>query len=109
MFLPPPSAFVPVLTGSVMSGPEALALFSGKTLCAWQWKDSCGASGPKALWRHSRGSSRRKLARAYPDFCHESPHNILLDLLTSEGAGGLLALAAIAAIGIYAGGPPYLL
>jgi O-antigen ligase len=50
-----------------------------------------------------------ELARAYPDFYHESPHNILLDALTSQGAGGLLALAAIAAIGIWASGPPYLL
>jgi hypothetical protein len=44
-----------------------------------------------------------ELARAYPDFAHESPHNIFLDSLTAEGIGGMLALAAIAAIGIVAG------
>jgi O-antigen ligase len=40
------------------------------------------------------------LARAYPDFYNESPHNLLLDSLTSEGALGLLALAAIIATAI---------
>ena len=38
------------------------------------------------------------LARAYPDFYHESPHNIWLDTLSG---GGLLALAAqLAAVGL---------
>ncbi|MGJ5817450.1 O-antigen ligase family protein [Paludibaculum fermentans] len=40
-----------------------------------------------------------ELARAYPDFYHESPHNILLDTLTSQGAPGLLVLIALCAIG----------
>jgi hypothetical protein len=31
------------------------------------------------------------LSRAYPDFYHESPHNILLDVLTAQGVLGLLA------------------
>jgi hypothetical protein len=36
------------------------------------------------------------LARLYPDFHHESPHNFALDVLTSEGVPGLiLALAWI--------------
>jgi O-antigen ligase len=40
------------------------------------------------------------LARAYPDFYHESPHNIFLDPLTSRGLLGvfpLLALCGLAA------------
>lgn len=52
-----------------------------------------------------------ELARAYPDFYHESAHNMFLDALTGQGAGGLLVLAAIAAIGVtagVAGGPTYL-
>ena len=36
-----------------------------------------------------------ELARAYPDFYHESPHNIFLDALDSEGVVGLAALAAM--------------
>ena len=44
-----------------------------------------------------------KLAQAYPDFYHESPHNVFLDALTAQGLGGLLALAGVAAIGAIAG------
>lgn len=40
------------------------------------------------------------LERAFPDFYHESPHNIFLDSLISEGLVGLLPLAAIAALAV---------
>jgi O-antigen ligase len=43
------------------------------------------------------------LARTYPDFYHESPHNIFLDALTAEGLFGLLALAGIVAAAILGG------
>jgi hypothetical protein len=33
-----------------------------------------------------------ELSRAYPDFYHESPHNILLDALTAQGVLGLIGL-----------------
>ncbi len=36
----------------------------------------------------------QELERAYPDFYNESPHNLFLDVLTSEGALGLLSLTA---------------
>jgi tetratricopeptide (TPR) repeat protein len=42
------------------------------------------------------------LARAYPDFYHESPHNVFLDALTAQGAIGLLALLALTILGFYA-------
>ena len=38
-----------------------------------------------------------ELAREYPDFYHESPHNIFLDALTAEGVPGLLILVSIIA------------
>lgn len=39
-----------------------------------------------------------ELGRAYPDFYHESPHNIFIDALVAQGvAGPLLLLALIAA------------
>lgn len=41
------------------------------------------------------------LARAYPDFYHESPHNVFLDALIAQGATGLLALLALAIFGFY--------
>jgi O-antigen ligase len=42
------------------------------------------------------------LARAYPDFAHESPHNIFLDALVGQGIAGLLLLAAWCALGFAA-------
>jgi tetratricopeptide (TPR) repeat protein len=41
------------------------------------------------------------LARAYPDFYHESPHNVFLDALTAQGAVGLLGFLALAIFGFY--------
>jgi hypothetical protein len=40
------------------------------------------------------------LAQAYPDFAHESPHNIFLDALISQGIPGLLLLGALAFAGL---------
>ena len=42
------------------------------------------------------------LARAYPDFYHESPHNIFLDVLVAQGVPGLLFLAALPILGFAA-------
>lgn len=42
------------------------------------------------------------LARAYPDFAHESPHNIFLDALVGQGVAGLLLLAAWCTLGLSA-------
>jgi O-antigen ligase len=40
------------------------------------------------------------LAQAYPDFAHESPHNIFLDALISQGVPGLVLFAALVVIGL---------
>jgi len=45
-----------------------------------------------------------ELARAYPDFYHESPHNILLDALTGEGLMGLTVLLCLCGLGAWAAG-----
>ncbi|MGC9946894.1 MAG: O-antigen ligase family protein [Bryobacteraceae bacterium] len=42
------------------------------------------------------------LSRAYPDFYHESPHNILLDALVAQGVAGPVLLLALAASGFAA-------
>ena len=42
------------------------------------------------------------LSRAYPDFYHESPHNIFLDALVSQGVPGLAILAGFAALACFA-------
>jgi O-antigen ligase len=41
----------------------------------------------------------KELARAYPDFAHESPHNVFLDALVQQGIPGLLCFAAVCALG----------
>ncbi|MBN9663924.1 MAG: O-antigen ligase family protein [Acidobacteria bacterium] len=41
-----------------------------------------------------------ELARAYPDFYHESPHNILLDTLTAQGLLGLLILIGLCGLAL---------
>jgi O-antigen ligase len=43
-----------------------------------------------------------ELARAYPDFYHESPHNMFLDALTGQGAAGALLLAIWIGLGAVA-------
>jgi hypothetical protein len=43
-----------------------------------------------------------QLASAYPDFYHESPHNIFLDVLASEGVLGLLPLVGLSILGMWA-------
>jgi O-antigen ligase len=43
-----------------------------------------------------------ELARAYPDFYHESPHNIFLDVLTSQGMIGLLVFLSLCGLGAWA-------
>jgi O-antigen ligase len=42
------------------------------------------------------------LGRAYPDFYHESPHNIFLDVLVAQGVAGPVLLLALAASGFAA-------
>ncbi|MGA3075019.1 MAG: O-antigen ligase family protein [Bryobacteraceae bacterium] len=42
------------------------------------------------------------LGRAYPDFYHESPHNIYLDTLVAQGVAGPALLLALAASGFAA-------
>lgn len=42
-----------------------------------------------------------ELARAYPDFYHESAHNIFLDALTTQGILGCLGLAGLCILGAW--------
>jgi len=41
------------------------------------------------------------LAESYPDFAWESPHNIFLDALVSQGLPGLVALAGLCAVAFW--------
>lgn len=57
--------------------------------------------GPETFAREFPRHQSVALAAAYPDFYHESPHNIFLDALVSKGILGLLPLLAMAAFGLF--------
>jgi len=74
------------------------------------WRDSLGMAlhrpaagfGPETFTTEFPRFASVELARAYPDFYHESPHNILLDALTSRGVAGLLLLLGFCGVAIWA-------
>src|SRR5581483_5378615 len=71
------------------------------------WRDSLRMSaarpwtgfGPEAFAAEFPQFQSAELARAYPDFYHESPHNIFLDAASGQGVGGALLLAGWIALG----------
>jgi len=73
----------------------------------WLWADALRMGlarpwagwGPETFLREFPRFQSLQLARAYPDFHHESPHNMFLDAFTECGVPGLLMLAAFCALG----------
>jgi O-antigen ligase len=71
------------------------------------WRDSLRMGLARPLAGHGPETFRAAfphyesvaLARAYPDFAHESPHNIFLDALVGQGIAGVLLLGAWCALG----------
>jgi O-antigen ligase len=74
------------------------------------WRDSLRMSaekpitgfGPEAFGTEFPRFESAELAAAYPDFYHESPHNVFLDAVTGQGISGLLVLVALCGLGIVA-------
>ena len=74
------------------------------------WRDSLAMAahrplagfGPETFAAEFPRFESIQLARAFPDFYHESPHNMFLDVLTSQGAPGLLALLGLCGLGVWA-------
>jgi len=74
------------------------------------WRDSLRAGlarplagyGPETFTAAFPHFESQELARAYPDFAHESPHNMFLDALVSQGIPGMLLLMAWCAAGFAA-------
>jgi O-antigen ligase len=119
--------------GAVVAGVAALVIFyvspPGAMLRArvhWSSEDALGGArlplwrdtirmaahrpllgyGPETFSREFLKNQSLELERAYPDFYHESPHNIFLDALASKGIVGLIPLVAIAALALMrASGP----
>ncbi len=73
------------------------------------WRDSLHMAryhpligfGPETFATEFPRFESADLARAYPDFYHESPHNIFLDALTTRGASGLLLLLAFCGLAFW--------
>jgi tetratricopeptide (TPR) repeat protein len=74
------------------------------------WRDSLRAGlarplfgyGPETFTATFPRFESKELARQFPDFAHESPHNIFLDALVSQGLPGLALLLAWCAVGLAA-------
>jgi O-antigen ligase len=74
------------------------------------WLDSLGMAGhrlpagygPEVFTAVFPRFESKELARAYPDFAHESPHNMFLDALVSQGVPGLVLLCGWCAAGFMA-------
>jgi O-antigen ligase len=74
------------------------------------WRDSLSMAanrplagyGPEVFLAEFPRFESKALAAAYPDFVHESPHNILLDALVSQGLPGFLSLCGLCAAGLAA-------
>jgi O-antigen ligase len=72
------------------------------------WRDSFGMAaqrpvagyGPEMFTGEFPRFESTALAASYPDFAHESPHNIFLDTFVAQGAPGLVLLGALWALGL---------
>jgi putative inorganic carbon (HCO3(-)) transporter len=71
----------------------------------WLWRDSLRMAsersligfGPETFALEFPRYQSVELSRAYPDFYHESPHNIFLDAFVAQGIPGLAILLGFAA------------
>jgi len=73
------------------------------------WRDSLRMAaahwpagwGPETFSPEFPQYQSAELARAHPDFYQESPHNIFLDALASQGVPGAVILVALTVLGFY--------
>jgi O-antigen ligase len=80
-------------------GARLLLWRDSLTLASRHW---LAGIGPETFSSDFPQVQSAALSRAYPDFYHESAHNILLDALTAQGVVGLLALLGLTGLGFYA-------
>jgi O-antigen ligase len=74
------------------------------------WRDSLNMAehrlatgyGPELFMQAFPRFESAALAEAYPDFSHESPHNVFVDTLVSQGVPGLLAMCGLCVLGFVA-------
>jgi len=81
-------------------------MLGGSRLLLWRDTLRMSASrwltgyGPESFSLEFPRHESIELARQYPDFYHESPHNVFLDALVSKGLLGLAALIGVSIFGI---------
>ncbi|MGA2742583.1 MAG: O-antigen ligase family protein [Bryobacteraceae bacterium] len=73
---------------------DSLRMAAGRLLAGY---------GPETFIASFARHQSADLSRAFPDFYHESPHNIFLDALVAQGVPGFVLLLALAATGFAAG------
>lgn len=74
------------------------------------WRDSVRMAaqrplsgfGPETFITEFPRFESLELARAYPDFYQESPHNLFLDQLAGRGVAGLAVLLGLCGLGVWA-------
>jgi O-antigen ligase len=74
------------------------------------WRDSARLGldrpllgfGPDTFTDEFPRAESLELAQQYPDFFHESPHNMLLDAFVGQGALGVAVFLGFAVLGLYA-------
>jgi O-antigen ligase len=75
------------------------------------WRDSLSlvgqhpvlGAGPELFETEFRRAESVELARAYPDYYHESPHNFFLEAATGQGFVGLAVWVALLGLAGYSG------
>ncbi len=82
-----------------VSGGARLLLWRDSLILAGQ-RPGIGF-GPEAFASKFPRAESLALAREYPDFYHESPHNVFLDALVQQGIPGAAILLCFCLLGLY--------
>jgi putative inorganic carbon (HCO3(-)) transporter len=85
----------------VRGGGRLLLWRDSLRLAAGHWIAGAGPESFPALFPQFQSE---ELARAYPDFYYESPHNLFLDVLIAQGPLGVVVLLGWIALGLRAAG-----
>ena len=82
-----------------LGGGRLLLWRDSLRMCAVRWPLGFG---PETFSIHFPRYQSRELARAYPGFFQESPHNIFIDALAGQGLPGIAILMGLTALAFYA-------
>ena len=81
------------------------------------WRDTVAMSvhrlptgfGPEVFTAQFPHYESKQLAESYPDFAHESPHNMFLDALVAQGFPGMALLIVLCTVAVVRAGSKWLL